>query len=232
MTRLVFEKLRKDRSTVCTGYAYLLRELSSVAGIRCEIINGYGRNATANIGGEGVINHSWNAIQLQGKWYLCDVTWSSGAIDMEKQSFVKHYDDTYFLLEPVLFIRNHYPQDTSWILSGPKPTLTDFLNRPLVYVSALTLGIHKFTPETFEISAVTGEPLTIHFQSDQKIVSDVAVLQITRSGAMDEFVAPLTTDNDGYSFRHTFKSSGVYVVQVKLNDNYVFCYRVTIPKSK
>ena len=32
----------------------------------------------ANVGGTGVANHSWNAVQLNSNWYLCDATWSSG----------------------------------------------------------------------------------------------------------------------------------------------------------
>jgi transglutaminase/protease-like cytokinesis protein 3 len=88
-SRTVFETLRKKKRTVCTGYAYLLRELASHVGISCVIVDGYGRNAIANISGSGSVNHSWTAVHLDNKWYLCDATWSSGAMDMEQKDFVK-----------------------------------------------------------------------------------------------------------------------------------------------
>ncbi|MBA4058197.1 MAG: hypothetical protein C0490_26005, partial [Marivirga sp.] len=94
---LVFNKLLSEQKTVCSGYAYLFKELAFHAGLSCVIIDGYGRTAEANIGGPGIANHSWNAIQLNKKWYLCDATWSSGAIDTQNGSFVKRFDDAYFL---------------------------------------------------------------------------------------------------------------------------------------
>ena len=69
-TPKVFENLLKYRKTACTGYAYLIRELASLAGIHCKIIDGYGRTATLILDENSIPNHSWNAVELNGKWYL------------------------------------------------------------------------------------------------------------------------------------------------------------------
>lgn len=69
MSRTVFDRLLNQRRTICTGYAYLIRELATHAGLLCVIVDGYGRTAKSNIKGEGIANHSWNAIKLNGKWY-------------------------------------------------------------------------------------------------------------------------------------------------------------------
>src|SRR5690349_2541243 len=53
--KVVFKKLLKNKSTVCTGYAYLVRELAYYAGIRSVIVDGYGRNVAANVEGPGTI---------------------------------------------------------------------------------------------------------------------------------------------------------------------------------
>jgi transglutaminase/protease-like cytokinesis protein 3 len=105
----VFETLQRDNKTICTGYAYLVRELSYHAGLSCTIVNGYAKQTGIDRTTLGVVNHSWNAIRLQGKWYVCDATWSSGVYNKSEQKFVKRYNDRYFLMEPELFYKTHYP---------------------------------------------------------------------------------------------------------------------------
>lgn len=127
---IVNKKLINEYSTICTGYAWLIEQLSMHAGFECKMVHGYGRTAQANIGGKGIANHSWNAIKLNGTWYLCDATWSSGGISMETRSFVRKYEDAYFLPDPEFFIRNHYPLEKNWTLLDNPPTLHEFLNAP------------------------------------------------------------------------------------------------------
>ena len=120
-------KLLQKRITVCSGYVHLLKELCSLAGITCVVIDGYGRTAQANVRGEGIPNHSWNAVKLNDVWYLCDASWASGAYDTQAMSFVKKYTDAYFLPDPTLFIRNHFPLDTTWMLMKQKNSLLSHL---------------------------------------------------------------------------------------------------------
>jgi transglutaminase/protease-like cytokinesis protein 3 len=120
---ITFKTLLDNHTTVCTGYAYLIRELSRQAGLSCEIIDGYGRNVVSNIGGSGIVNHSWNAVRLDGKWYLCDATWASGGIDPQQKVFLPKYNNAYFLCDPGFFVRNHYPQDFKWTLMDNNPSL-------------------------------------------------------------------------------------------------------------
>lgn len=106
--RMVFDKLQQEQKTVCTGYAYLIRELSFHAGLSCEIVNGYARHSGIDKNTVGITNHSWNVVQLNSKWYVCDATWSSGVFNLDAHQFVKKYDDRYFLMEPSLFSQSHY----------------------------------------------------------------------------------------------------------------------------
>jgi transglutaminase/protease-like cytokinesis protein 3 len=105
--RVIFETLQRDRKTVCTGYAYLVRELAFHAGLSCTIVNGHAKHAGVNQNALGSVNHSWNEIRLNNKWYVCDATWSSGVFNLSKGIFVKKYDGRYFLMEPVLFFQSH-----------------------------------------------------------------------------------------------------------------------------
>jgi len=74
-TPKVFKKLINDRKTACTGYAYLVREMAILADLNCKIVNGYGRTATVFLNKDSSPNHSWNSIELNGKWYFCEFTW-------------------------------------------------------------------------------------------------------------------------------------------------------------
>jgi transglutaminase/protease-like cytokinesis protein 3 len=131
--KLMVEVMLQKKRTVCTGYAYLVRELALHAGLSCVMIDGYGRMGRVSKGVQAVPNHSWNAVRLNNKWYLCDPTWSSGAVDAQTKKFLKKYDDSYFLAAPLVFIQKHYPLDSAWMLlnKNKKPTLVEFLNRPL-----------------------------------------------------------------------------------------------------
>lgn len=113
----VFIKLLNNKETLCTGYAYLIKKMSLLAGIPCEIVNGYDPTTTLTSKKKTPLsNHAWNAIQLDGTWYLCDATWSSGYTDMATSLFEYDYDDSYFLMEPSEFIKTHKPEIIKWSL--------------------------------------------------------------------------------------------------------------------
>lgn len=119
----VFTKLLKEKKTLCIGYAYLIKELSNLAGLECEIIYGFGTENNVKSKNIKKPNHSWNAIKLNGKWYLCDATWSSGFIDMSTYFFEFNYEDAYFLMEPDTFLKSHKPIDEKWTLLVQNPEL-------------------------------------------------------------------------------------------------------------
>jgi transglutaminase/protease-like cytokinesis protein 3 len=83
---------------------------------------------------------------LNGKWYLCDATWSSGYLD-EKDSFIKVYNDGYFLTDPILFGKSHLPTDSNWSLIKNLNADT-FITSPLVYAETYEHGINPISPKT------------------------------------------------------------------------------------
>ena len=78
----IFKTLLRRKRTICTGYAYIVQTLSQLANIDCRIINGFGKTSTGDIEDYKYPNHSWNAVKLNDKWYLCDPTWASGVQDI------------------------------------------------------------------------------------------------------------------------------------------------------
>jgi len=227
----VFNKLLKDHSTVCTGYAYLIKELCYYAGIKSEIINGYGRTTKANIGGVGIPNHSWNSVELNNKWYLCDATWSSGSINIDKYSFIKQFNEAYFLPKPALFIQNHYPLDTSWLFLENPPTLDEFLNAPLVYKDAFNLGVSPKLPKTFETVVKKGETLTFKFKTKRKLSEAVGKIELRQSNSSISTTPKIYVDSLGnYCMDQQFKGKGTFDVHILFDDNYVFSYLIHVLK--
>jgi len=112
--RNMFRKLLNEKKTLCTGYAFLVKELSNLAGLDCEIVTGYGKT-TNSFKDLKMPNHAWNVVKLNGKWYLCDATWSSGFID-EDYSFTFNFNNDYFLMSPEVFAKNHKPLNAKWLL--------------------------------------------------------------------------------------------------------------------
>ena len=225
----VFTKLVREHKTVCSGYAYLVKELAYHAGLSCEIIDGYGRTAQANIGGSGVVNHSWNAVRLRGNWYLCDPTWSSGLIDPQQARFVKQFDGSYFLTDPSLFIQSHYPLDSTWILLEKKPELSEFLHNPLVYRGALKHKFYPVSPAAFNSVAKRGEALSFRCTGIAEPAVGRLELHIVRGSDTARYSPEIYRNSEGlYCVDHIFTERGTYIVHGFLGGDHVFTYSVKV----
>jgi transglutaminase/protease-like cytokinesis protein 3 len=114
ITKQSFERLRLEKLALCTTYAYLVELMCSYAQITSVRIDGYGSTKIQDSPRRPT--HTWNAVIIDGAWYLCDATWSSGVYDQNLRQFISVYNDVYFLADPVIFYSNHKPQDARWSL--------------------------------------------------------------------------------------------------------------------
>jgi len=225
----VFQKLLEQHKTVCTGYAYLVKELATYAGIPCEIINGYGRTIAANIGGSGIANHSWNAVELNNQWYLCDATWSSGSINAQEAIFIRQFSDAYFLAASSLFVKNHYPLDTTWILLKQKPSLQEFLNGPIIYINALSYQVTPIFPKQFNINASKGDTIHFRFQKEGDKLKESMELEIIHAVSTSSMYPAINEESQGlYNIDYVFTRRGTFVVHLLLNTEYLFTYTVNV----
>lgn len=226
-----FQKLLREHKTLCTGYAYLVKELAFHAGLPCEIVDGYGRTAEANVGGPGIPNHSWNAVRLDGQWHLCDATWSSGAVDPAQKKFIRQFSDAYFLPPPSLFARNHYPLDTAWLLATDMLALGQFLNGPLVYKSLLTYKLLPVAPGTFAVEARIGETLTFRLDGESNPGAGKVALRVVQGTIATTTYLNTYRDESGLiRIDHVFTRKGTFIVHLLINDDYVVTYRVRVSK--
>jgi transglutaminase-like putative cysteine protease len=106
------ETVLKTRKSVCAGYANLFEQLAKVAGLEVVKISGHCKGYGYTPGERMSSNHAWNAVRINGQWYMMDVTWGAGGVEKEK-GFIKEFDDYWFLTSPEQFIFSHFPDDPS-----------------------------------------------------------------------------------------------------------------------
>lgn len=103
------------KKAICFGYAKLLKAMCQQAKINCKVVIGYGQNKDIYPKDLTEINHAWNAVQLNGKWFLIDVTWAAG-YRQQNENIPLSESNSYFLDNPISFIMEHLPANQIWQL--------------------------------------------------------------------------------------------------------------------
>ena len=129
------EDVLKSRRSICYGYSDLFLSLAREAGLDAVRITGYGKGYGYVPGKNfsGPFNHAWNAVKINGSWYLIDCTWGAGFVNGEGE-YVRKFDDHYFMTPPSQFIFSHFPEDFRWQLLNQPLTRGEYEN--LVYLEA------------------------------------------------------------------------------------------------
>ena len=227
----VFDRLLNEQRTVCTGYAYLVRELAALAGINCKIIDGYGRTVTANIGESSVPNHSWNAVQLNGKWYLCDATFSSGSYHYSENMFIPDYQDGYFLAEPELFAKSHYPLDTAWILMDEKPDFKSFLEAPLIYKYAFKHQLIPVEPQAMNLELAKHEQLRFLFKAPESLNTDALKLVFVSGTQISTFKPDVGRTQEGLlEISYRLGRTGKFDVHLQFGEEDIVSYVLRVKR--
>ena len=225
--RKSFHRLVTEYKTLCSGYAYMVKELAYHAGLEASIVNGYGR-ATLSMN-KNVPNHSWNAVKIDGIWYISDPTWASGSIHPE--GFRHEFNEVYFLMKPELAIWNHYPLESKWMFVDDVPTLEEFLGWPLLYKKALIEGIIPISPMQIKTRSRTNrEEITFQISSSEEIKS--LNLNIVHKGYNTRHKPSIERDKLGYRFSQSFDMTGIYNVNIKMGEEYLISYEVQVGRMK
>lgn len=232
-TPKVFKKLVNQRKTACTGYAFLIRELATLADINCEIINGYGRTPTLILDNKSIPNHSWNAVELDGKWYLCDPTWSAGRIVLEEGGprFESEYHDGYFLADPALFLKNHYPLAVEWTLLSKPPTFKQFVEGPIVYKEAFPSNIIPTEPTKMHIQTIRNKNVSFVFEVPKTFKSENISLLVNNGNNNKSVLPNVELNQNECRLKHSFDKLGTYDVHIQVEDEIVATYVVKVKRK-
>lgn len=214
---------------VCSGYSMLLEHMSNHVGIQCTTIAGYGRNQDSSIG-SGKINHAWNAVLLDNRWYLCDPTWASGYVDDATQRYYRKFNKNYFLPDPTLFIANHFPADTTWTLLKQQPTLQQFLKAPIKENGYIVNKINSYSPSDGIIKCKAEQKIDFKFTSNITEVGENVTLIVERTGSTSKsFLIPLKRNKEGeFILEYCFEQKGKFTVGIYINSELTFIYKVNV----
>ncbi len=84
------QRILKTKRTICLGYANLMDTLCMLAGISNVTVYGYAKDELFDLNDTIYIhNHAWNAVKLDGLWYVYDATWSKGKVEYELTRMAK-----------------------------------------------------------------------------------------------------------------------------------------------
>lgn len=81
------------KKAICMGYAKLVKAMCSEVGIASEIVTGLTKDIHNQLDKE---EHAWNAVKINGEWYLLDATWGASSYERAQK---------YFLPPPQYFYR-------------------------------------------------------------------------------------------------------------------------------
>ncbi|OIQ30450.1 MAG: hypothetical protein BM564_03530 [Bacteroidetes bacterium MedPE-SWsnd-G2] len=229
----VFKTLKRKHKTLCTGYAYLIKSMAILANIECKIINGYGKNSQTGSKDLRSPNHSWNAVKLNNKWYLCDPTWSAIKGTGLSSSQSKQRIEAYFLADPKLFSLNHFPVEEKWfLLDSNKPNFDSFSNAPILYSKAFnSFSSHDF-PKSLITNLVKNETVQFKYSMHSVIDKDDIKLLII-DGNSDLLFSPesITIENKQLIFQYQFKYSGFYDVHLLIDNEAAASYSFNVSST-
>jgi hypothetical protein len=166
------------RRAVCHGYAGLLEQMCGLAAIPCRRILGYGRGYAFSSGQgrtAGQQNHAWNAVHIEGRWHLVDVTWDAGHV--EGRSYRRQYATTYLFMEPREFIFTHLPSEPKWQLLATPLSDEQFDRLPYLRAAFFDNGLRLAT----RLSRVT--PVGPSVQFSVRLDRDVDLMAELSSAA-------------------------------------------------
>jgi len=171
------ERILREKRTVCMGYSEIFYILGRAAGLEVERIQGFAKGYPGDDNAcDGAPCHEWNAVKLDGSWALLDCTWAAGRFE-NGGTFVKQYDEFYFLTPPERFVLDHFPLDPDWQLLPKAVSCAEYASlahlRSAFFKYGLELDSHRY----FSIS--TTEPITITIRAPKDIL---ILAQLTRDG--------------------------------------------------
>lgn len=207
------EDVLKSRRSICYGYSDLFLSLANEAGLEAVRITGYGKGYGYVPGKpfSGPSNHAWNAVRINGSWYLIDCSWGAGYVSGEGK-YVRKFDDHYFMTPPYQFIFSHFPEDARWQLLDSPLTKEEY--ESLVYLDAdffnlgLMLGERDGT-----INAANQVNISIYAPQDVLMMVNIERSDPGSSGDALDGYAFCQRDKDRYDIYARFPESGSYILK-------------------
>lgn len=217
------EAVFQNRRAVCAGYANLFAAMGQAVGEEVVTLTGDVPTPSEDWEFEG---HAWNAVRIEGAWYLVDVTWDAGHVSGDL--FTRSYTTSYLFMPPREFLQRHLPDDPGWQLLETPLDRGEAMRQARAYVQQHYASridpqkprTEKPTREKREWEGIRiVEPsrpgaevrgrFTVELDNPRKLPAEVSILNVQESR-----VEPCFPEYGGARFACTVLSRGPYRIQV------------------
>ncbi|KAI5606825.1 kyphoscoliosis peptidase isoform X1 [Silurus asotus] len=216
------EEVIKKGKGVCSGFSSICLEMCREVGIQCEEVSGYSKGIGHWPGrrlADKPSDHMWNAVWVKGQWGLLDACWGAGTVNMDTKTFIKRFDDFYFLTEPRDFINSHFPDEENWQLLDNPISLEQFALIPLKTSAFYTLGLTLQQPTQYKIITDDGKT-TVSVSSCRRLTFAYELRQrdtetgAARQNELDGSCGLLSVTQQGMSLRLLPPEPGAYELKL------------------
>ena len=203
------EATLKTHLAVCAGYARLFQALAELAGLKSEIVGGHCKGEGFNDAPGPDNSHAWNAILLDGHWFLIDSTWGAGHINSGKV-YQRGFNPFYFLAPPEQLIYTHYPKESRWQCLDKPLSLQHFLDQPRLNSKFFATGLELITPRKGLIQARVPFQIVLEGPPDLSVLAQLGDGEgsalVSRKGR--KFTIEVSPPRPGESMLHIFAGRG------------------------
>ena len=193
-------KTYRGSKGICMDYSLLFREMCQSVGVECLYIEGQTRHASGFF--RKWESHAWNAVKIDDKWQLIDVTWASGYINGGQ--FHRKFSDGYFFTPPELFVLDHFPNEEKWQLLAQAVDKQSFKSQPTINYALGDWAISAFEPKNGKLVATANgaQQIRLHFVEKPPayitLKAGSSYLQVIRKDTPDGWTT-LTFNRNGSS---------------------------------
>ena len=219
---------------VCSGYARFYKYLNDKFNIETQCITCYSKGYGYKVGEAAKSNHEYNAIKIEGNWYLVDTCWSAGNVNGTQFTF--DFNEFYFCCPPEYFITNHYPDDKEWQLLPKKISVLQYQKFPLLKDHFFSLGFTMIEPFTNKIEGSGIISLKLFFSNEINSIYILSSLEFNNKSV--ENCIKSTKKKDHFEIQVKLNNKGDYLLRLfgsptQYGSQYNWIYDVKIiSKSK
>ncbi|MBL4605702.1 MAG: hypothetical protein JKY02_08610, partial [Flavobacteriaceae bacterium] len=139
-----------SKRAICKGYALLFKELCDLLKIENEIVFGYIKNSTSQIGFiPKQKNHAWNVVKIDGKWIFLDVTYGAGYSN--NNIWYQKFNPNYFNIDKDVIRYTHYAKESYWQEHLNQPPLKEYCKQPLYSNAIFNKTFEVLSPKNGKI---------------------------------------------------------------------------------
>lgn len=175
------EKTIKYQKGVCEDYSYLFKALCDEVGLESEVVVGDARDFNHPYRNRQTNPHAWNAVKIDGEWYLLDATWGAGYTDAKVSKFTRRVSYRYFMTPADWFAQNHFPEEEKWQLLEEPISKGIFSRQPLINYGSNEYAITDFAEKVKRLSSKVSE-VWISFKE-----APTVLMVTTRKGKIIKF---------------------------------------------